>query len=325
MLRVSTLYASSAAATAAYYTRYLTEAPGEQPGVWSGRQADGLGLAGKVTAEQLELLLQGRDPGSGSRLGRELVDRFKSNGQMVRAVAGFDATFSAPKSLSVWWALTGDVRLLEAHDAAVAGTLNHFERFGSTTRVRVDGRRMHPDTDGLTIASFRQSTSRDDDPQIHTHAVISAKVQTDGGRWYALDARYLKRQQRMLGGLYQSLLRTELTDRFGVAWGEIVNGQAEIDGVTPELLRLFSKRSAEIDRALADKVAGFVDREGRAPSRFEHAALEREAAKETRRKKSGVGVADLAARWRTEAEAAGWTADRLTGAIDASRRDQASE
>ena len=68
------------------------------------------------------------------------------------------------------------------------------------------------------MASFRQTTSRDDDPQMHTHVVISAKVQTDDGRWYALDARYLKRQQRMLGGLYQSLLRSELTARFGVDW-----------------------------------------------------------------------------------------------------------
>ena len=323
MLRVSTLYASSAAATAAYYTRYLTEAPGEQPGVWSGNQAAGLGLAGEVTAEALQTLLEGRDPFSGSRLGRELVDRLKVNGAVVRAVAGFDATFSAPKSLSVWWALTGDDRLLAAHDAAVTGALEHLERFGSTTRVRVDGRRLHPESHGLTIASFRQSTSRDDDPQIHTHAVISAKVQTLDGRWYALDARYLKRHQRMLGGLYQSLLRSELTHRFGVTWSEIVNGQAEIAGVPRDLLQTFSKRSVEIDEALADKIDEFIDRQGRTPTRFEHAALEREAAKDTRHRKTGVGVADLAARWRTEAEAVGWTAPGLTEAIDVAGPEQA--
>ena len=158
MLRVSTLYASSAAATAAYYTRYLTEAPGEVPGVWSGQQAAWLGVHGTVSEDALELLLQGRHPLSGSLLGRELVDRYRSDGRLVRAVAGFDATFSAPKSLSVWWALTGDARLLAAHDAAVAGALEHLERFGSTTRIRHDGRRLHPESHGLTIASFRQST-----------------------------------------------------------------------------------------------------------------------------------------------------------------------
>ena len=97
------------------------------------------------------------------------------------------------------------------------------------------------------MATFRQTTSRADDPQIHTHAVISAKVQTVDGRWLALDARYLKRHQRMLGGLYQSVLRAELTHRFGVEWRPIVNGQAEIAGVPDELIAVFSKRSGDID------------------------------------------------------------------------------
>ncbi len=104
MLRVTTLYASSAVATAAYYTRYLAEAPGEEPGVWSGRQAEALGLAGRVAPDDLQRLLEGRDPTTGMPLGSPLVDRATANGSTVRAVAGFDATFSAPKSVSVWWA-----------------------------------------------------------------------------------------------------------------------------------------------------------------------------------------------------------------------------
>ena len=85
-------------------------------------------------------MLSGRDPVSGSPLGRELLDRYRADGRVVRAVSGFDATFSAPKSLSVWWALTGDDRLLDAHDVAVAAALEHLERFGSTTRIRSNGR-----------------------------------------------------------------------------------------------------------------------------------------------------------------------------------------
>ena len=123
------------------------------------------------------------------------------------------------------------------------------------------------------MATFRQTTSRADDPQIHTHPVISAKVQTPDGRWYALDARYLKRHQRMLGGLYQSVLRAELTAQFGVGWGRIVNGQAEIAGTPDELLAVFSKRTAAIDDALEVKVDDFRQREGREPSRWERAAL----------------------------------------------------
>jgi hypothetical protein len=75
MLRVTTLYASSAAATAKYYTRYLTDAPGEVPGQWCGHQADRLGLTGTVSTEALELLLSGHDHISGLVLGYPLVDR----------------------------------------------------------------------------------------------------------------------------------------------------------------------------------------------------------------------------------------------------------
>ena len=235
-------------------------------------------------------------------------------------MSGFDATFSAPKSLSVWWALTGDRRLLEAHDVAVTAALAHLERFGSTTRIRSNGGRLHPDTNGLTMATFRQTTSRADDPQIHTHAVISAKVQTADGRWLALDARYLKRHQRMLGGLYQSVLRAELTHRFGVEWRPIVNGQAEIAGIPDELLAVFSKRSVDIDAALAVKLDDFRQREGREPSRWERAALTREASADTRSRKSGHGAADLTTRWQAEAADAGWTARPARGQHRRSRR-----
>ena len=89
MLRVTTLYAHTAASTAQYYTRYLTHADGEQPGQWTGRQAGLLGLSGEMTTEQLELLLEGRDPITGSRLGYPLLDRVTTSGKVVHAVAGF--------------------------------------------------------------------------------------------------------------------------------------------------------------------------------------------------------------------------------------------
>jgi hypothetical protein len=82
MLRVTTLHASSAAATAAYYTHYLAQAPGEEPGVWSGRQGAGLGLAGRVDADGLRALLEGRDPTSGTPLGNVLRDRTLASGNV---------------------------------------------------------------------------------------------------------------------------------------------------------------------------------------------------------------------------------------------------
>ena len=111
------------------------------------------------------------------------------------------------------------------------------------------------------------------------------------------------------------MLRAELTHRYGVAFGEIVKGQAEIAGVPVELLEQFSKRAAQVSAALRDKITEFRQREGRHPSKFEHAALEREAAADTRHRKTGHGVPDLQARWRSEAAAIGVTRDTLTDLI----------
>ena len=246
MIRVTTLYASGAGVSAAYYTGYLTKADGERPGVWAGSQARGLGLTGEVTTEALEALLSGHHPTTGMQLGRALADRVDRHGNTIKAVAGFDATLSAPKSLSVLWGLTGDDGFAECHDVAVNAVVAMVERYGSTTRIRSNGSRLHPETQGLTVGVFRQSTSRADDPQLHTHVVISAKVQTVDGRWLALDALMLKKYQQAFGYLYQSVLRAEVTARYGVVFDPIVNGQAEIAGVPTELLEQFSKRSREI-------------------------------------------------------------------------------
>jgi conjugative relaxase-like TrwC/TraI family protein len=322
MLRVSTIKASSASASARYYTQYLCGAPGEAPGVWSGRQAAAFGLSGAVGTEQLERLLSGLHPLTGAQLGYPLRDRKLAEGRVVEAVSGFDATFSAPKSLSVWWALTGDPRLLAAHDVAVAAAFEHLDWNGSTTRERYNGRRLHRDSGGLMAAWFRQTTSRADDPQIHTHLVVSAKVQTPQGRWLALDARYLKRKQRMLGGLYQSVLRNQLTHVFGVEWAPIVNGQAEIAGFPTELLKLFSKRGEEIDRAMKTRVDEFRQREGRSPTRYERAAIERETSADTRSGKSGLAADELRVRWQSEAAEVGWTVERVVEAVQAATTER---
>jgi len=164
MMRVTTVHTGSAAATAKYYTQYLTQAPGEQSGQWMGAEAAARGLSGEVSTEALERMLSGCDPTTGAVLGFPLQDRTLANGRVIRAVAAFDSTLSAPKSLSAWWALTGDDGLAECHDVAAAAVVVYMQRFGATTRVRSSGRRLHLDTQGLMVAAFRQTTSRLDDP-----------------------------------------------------------------------------------------------------------------------------------------------------------------
>ena len=224
----------------------------------------------------------------------------------MRAVAGFDATVSAPKSLRVLWALTGDPvspRLTMSPPRRSSTIWSGSEQRPGSART-VDGCTLT--RQGLTVAAFRQTTSRADDPQLHTHLVISAKVQTDDGRWLALDARVLKRYQRAFGGFYQSVLRAELTTATASRSARSSRGRprSPVSRATAGAVLEAHRRSRPGPRA---KVAEFYAREGRDPTRWERAALTREAAADTRAHKTGNGVPDLKTRWLAEAANVGVT------------------
>jgi conjugative relaxase-like TrwC/TraI family protein/excisionase family DNA binding protein len=227
--------------------------PNEPPGRWRDEGCVAVGLSGEVRPEQLEAMIHGRHPGGGGSLGR---------GFGAKSARSFDATFSAPKSVSVLWALSPDIpvrtEVLLAHDAAVAAALDWLEEYGAVTRRGRNG--VHQvDTKDWSRPLFRQHTSRDVDPQLHTHAVIWAKVQDSGGKWLSLDARFLKQQQRSIGWVYAAALRSELSARLGVSWGPVSEGHSHIDGVRADLLSLYSRRHAQVDSRLAELVAAWVD------------------------------------------------------------------
>ena len=169
--------------------------PDEPPGRWWGHGRAAAGVLGEVTGEDLRALLDGRHPITGRPLGRRFGDT---------SARGFDATFSAPKSVSALWALSPDrfvrAEVLAAHDTAVTAALGWFEAHGAVTRRGRDGVDQ-VDTRGVTAAVFRQHTSRTVDPQLHTHTVIAAKVQDPTGKWLSLDARFLKGQQPLAGSM----------------------------------------------------------------------------------------------------------------------------
>ena len=151
--------------------------PEEPSGRWWGRGLGAVGLSGEVAGDDLRSLLEGRHPQHRGVLGRRFGDS---------SARGFDATFSAPKSVSALWALSPDLfvrtEVLAAHDAAVTAALGWFETHGAVTRRGRDGVDQ-VDTRGIVAALFREHTSRTVDPQLHTHAVIASKVQdpTGGG------------------------------------------------------------------------------------------------------------------------------------------------
>jgi conjugative relaxase-like TrwC/TraI family protein len=290
--------------------------PDEPPGQWRGRGRRALGLDGPVAGEALGALLGGRHPQTGERLGRRFGDS---------SARGFDATFSAPKSVSVLWALTPDpwvrAEVLAAHDTAVDAALTWFERNGAVTRRGRDGV-LQVDTLGITAAVFRQHTSRTIDPQLHSHAVISAKVQDETGTWLALDARFLKYQQRTIGWVYDSALRAEMTARLGVDWVERDDAVFDLACVPDRVRDAFSERSVQVDAKLAELVRRWsVDHDGADPDPRTVARLQRAAAVASRPgKANGFDPAELHAHWAAEARAAGFSPDRLAhGQIVGSR------
>jgi len=278
---------------------------GEARGEWLGVDAQELGLAGPVEAEELRRLLAGLDPRDGSALRSSRAK-----------VAGFDLTFSAPKSVSVVFGIAdpevrGAVRA--AHDRAVVEAVRYLERSAAAVR-RGHGGAVVEQASGLVAAAFRHRTSRAGDPQLHTHVLVANLARGVDGRWTALDARRLYAEARTASFVYQAVLRDELTRSLGVEWTPVRKGIAEIVGVPRAVLKAFSRRRADIEASLAER--------GTSGARAAEAA-----ALATRRAKDPRGRAeDLVAEWRSRAAALGFGREELARVVGRgrSRRRQAA-
>jgi conjugative relaxase-like TrwC/TraI family protein len=320
--RVTTLKSAEAGL---YYVEHLPSyylAEGEPPGVWHGRGAEALGLAGEVRDGEFLAVMAGVDPRSGEQLGRRYGEA---------SVRGFDVTASAPKSVSVLFAVGSPVireAVLDAHDRAVAAMVGWVERHAHT-RFRIAGQVAVVDAEGIVAAGFRQHTSRALDPQLHTHVVIANRVLSPDGRWLALDARTLKVDQRTLSALYHATLRSGLTASLGVRWQEPVNGIAEIADVPEMVLAGFSSRTQDVRRRLVEKLDRFEADLGRLPTTRERWQLEREAVVDSRPAKPTAGdAARLHARWTAELGGLGYEpvglVDAATGRVVSAGLDQST-
>ncbi len=183
----------------------------EARGEWIGSAARTLGLSGAVEGDALRRVLAGNDPWSGEPLRT-------TRGRTT--VAGFDLTFSAPKSVSVVFGVgdpdvTAAVR--RAHEHAVQEAFGYLERSAAAVRRGRGGASVHQ-AGGLVAAAFRHRTSRMGDPQLHTHLLVANLGRGPDGRWSALDARQIYAHARVASFIYQAVLRGELTRELGVAW-----------------------------------------------------------------------------------------------------------
>lgn len=286
MLSVSPI--TNAGAAASYYSELDDYLKSESaPTAWQGKGAELLGLKGQVESEQFTTLLEGRLP-DGTVLGR-----INSAGE-VEHRAGYDLTFSAPKSVSIAGLVAGDERIIAAHERAVSRALAHIESRAATARskaLELEGKALA--TDNLTFATFRHSTSREQDPQLHTHAVLLNMTRTPEG-WKSIESRPIFRMQKEAGEFYRQELARELRAagyQIKVAEGKEFN--FEIGGVPDDLIQHFSQRSQQVEQALAE----------RGKTRESASAAEKEAAAlDTRRGKEALDHLELRREWQREAK-----------------------
>jgi conjugative relaxase-like TrwC/TraI family protein len=253
---------------------------GEAPGRWIGAAANRLGLSGEVEPDALRNLLVGMSA-SGDDLGARLT---------VGRRPGYDLTFSAPKGVSLLWALgPEDVResISIGHDRAVVAVLDRLSKETAFVRRGAGGHQLL-ESNGFIGAAFRHRTSRAGDPQLHTHVVVPNLVEGVDGKWSAPDGRHLFTWAKTAGTLYQSALRSELSP-LGLAWHVRRSGLGELAGIPTPILRSFSTRRADIEAAM----------EARG---LESHRTARTATLATRTRRTSRGAVDdvLRERWREE-------------------------
>ncbi|RIX34679.1 conjugal transfer protein [Corynebacterium falsenii] len=342
-------------------TRYYN-AEGTPPGRWMGSGLPALGTGqitsgDEVSEAQLQLLVgMGRDPVTGAPLGRAYpvykivaqrieertatldphldpaararaitaIEAEEAERGTRRAVAGFDFTFSIPKSASVLWAVAdaGTQSLIaQAHHDAVSDMIAFMEREVAATRTGAtagDGAVAQVDVRGVIATAYDHYDSRSGDPHLHTHVVISNKVQTVlDGKWRSQDSRPMHGATVALSELHEAVFADHLTRMLGVEWESRARGRDRnpawaITGVPEELVAEFSTRARHIDEATDRLIDQYVAEHGRRPSAATIMKLRAQATLSTRPAKAVHSLADLTAAWRNRAttvlgeDATGW-------------------
>lgn len=331
-------------------TRYYS-AEGTPPGRWMGAGLAALGsgqiMAGDtVSEEQLQLLIgMGCDPITKSPLGRAypmyktVSERIEERSTALsasltpverghavaaieaeevargsrQAVAGFDFTFSIPKSASVLWAVADagtQALIADAHHAAVAEVVAFIEREVAATRAGAtigDGAAAQVDVRGVIATAYDHYDSRSGDPHLHTHVVISNKVQTVlDDKWRSLDSRPMHAATVAISELHEGVFADRLTRLLGVDWelrarGRDRNAGWAIGTVSEVLVAEFSTRSRHIEEETDSLIAEFVQQHGHRPNSATIMKLRAQATRSTRPEKTIHSLADLTDGWRSRA------------------------
>ena len=266
-------------------------------GQWFGRGTEELGLSGDVASEDFRAVLRGLRPASGEVLVH------KANGYDDRR-AGWDATFNAPKSVSIKGLVGGDHRLFEAHRKAVSRALEELEQYALSRRR---GGSEWVVTGNIVAARFDHIAARPasgvqdgygPDPHLHTHVVIANMTRRPDGQWRGLDPIEIYRAQSFATAVYRSELASEVQQlgyEIRIAGRD---GRWELDGYTREQVMAFSRRRQDIEQTLAREGLG-------------GAKAAQNIAHRTRLSKDHRDEESLKAEWRSRAQEYGIEVERL--------------
>src|ERR1700712_4605638 len=229
-------------------------------GEWQGKLAASLGLSGEVSPLEFSRLTEGKHPQTEEQMvkhreGKEYANADGSVTKPVEHRAGWDATFSAPKSVSLTALVGGDERVMEAHRAAITTALEELEKY---THARIGGNNPAEVTGNFVAAKFEHDTARPVNgyaaPQLHTHAIIFNVTEREDGSTRALQPQALFESQNYATAVYQSVLTHQLR-KLGYEIEPGQSGAPEIKGYSQAYLDASSPRSRQIKEQM--ERAGF--------------------------------------------------------------------
>jgi Ti-type conjugative transfer relaxase TraA len=237
-------YAQSQASDESRMEGYYQGGDREPPGVWQGRglEALGLNLGDKVTDETFRNIIEGRSA-DGSDLG------VQGSGENHRA--GWDLTFSAPKSVSLAWAAADTEmhnKISNAHNSATAKALAFIEDQAAYGRRGKAGAE-HEKLPGLAFATYQHADSREGDPQLHSHCLVMNMAQRADGTYGGIESKHIYDWHHASGAIYRAELAREMQ-----GLGFQIKKDREffrIAGIRDDITKHFSKRRIQIESALA--------------------------------------------------------------------------
>ena len=326
-------------------TAYYTES-GNPPGRWYGAGLSGVSVrpGDDIGSDEAVAVWQKfRNPRTNERLGKPPVAERKqaesandnqlaeSSEQTRKDVAGFDLTFTIPKDASILWALgTPDIqaRIATCHERALHATLDHLEDNVLQSRAGHGGVAAVA-VKGLIAGQWDHWDTRDGEPHLHSHVVVSNRVQrTADGKWVTIDSRSLFRSTVALSEIHQNLFMDELHRELGVEWTERegVTSRAavpDIVGMPTTVRDAFSSRAAAIDRDLSGRVARFRREYDRDPSHKELLDLKAQAWRATRKpkEKEVLPLSQRCEQWRARAAETGQGSETIVAACLERGRD----